>query len=181
MDYALFVGCLQTFGCLDGNVERLFEGQRSFGYLLFQTLAVDIGHRQDEAGTLGNLGLAYRALGQVEQAIAYHQKALVIHQEIGNRQGEATQLGNLGLATLALGQVEEAIAYHQQALAIDQEIGYRQGEAADIGNLGVAYRDLGQTAQAREYLQQALAIFEAIKSPYADRVREWLAELEAGT
>ena len=33
---------------------------------------------------LGNLGIAYRALGQVEQAIDYYQQALVIFEAIGS-------------------------------------------------------------------------------------------------
>ena len=133
--------------------------------------------RRDEGAWLGNLGLAYRDLGQVEKAIDYHQQALVIHQEIGYRQGQANQLGNLGLAYSDLGQVEKAIDYHQQALVIDQEIGYRQGQANALGNLGLAYRALGQVEKAIDYLQQALAIFEEIKSPNADRVAQWLSEL----
>jgi hypothetical protein len=47
-----------------------------------------------------------------------------------------------------------------------------------LGNLGLAYRDLGQTERARQYLKQALAIFEKIRSPSANFVRDWLAELE---
>ena len=74
---------------------------------------------------------------------------------------------------------QEWIAWLQAALAIDREIGDRHGEGADLGNLGNAYRDLGQPDKAHAYLQQALAIFEDIKSPYADRVRKWLAALDA--
>jgi len=143
-----------------------------------QALAIsrEIGYRQGEGARLGNLGLAYYVLGQVEKAIEYHQQALAINREIGHRQGEAANLDALGLAYHDLGQIEKAIEYYQQALAINREIGYRQGEATDLGNLGLAYRDLGQ-GKARQYLSQALAIFEEIKSPNADRIREWLRQL----
>jgi tetratricopeptide (TPR) repeat protein len=137
-------------------------------------------HRRDEGAFLGNLGLAYSALGQVEKAIDYYEQALAIAREIGHRQGEGNHLGNLGLAYRDLGQVEKAIDYYEQALAIDREIGYRQGEGADLGNLGLAYSDLGQVEKARQCLRQSLAIFEEIKSPNADLVRHWLAELEDG-
>jgi tetratricopeptide (TPR) repeat protein len=141
-------------------------------------IARQIGDRRGQASALGNLGLAYYALGQVEQAIDFHRQALVIHGEIGYRQGEADNLGNLGLAYAALGQVEQAIANFQQALAIDREIRYRRGEASQLGNLGNAHRVLGQIEKARDYLTQALHLFEAIKSPYADRVRRQLADLD---
>jgi len=134
-------------------------------------------HRRDEGAFLGNLGLAYSDLGQVEKAITYYEQALAIAREIGHRQGEGAHLGNLGVAYRDLGQVEKAITYYEQALAIAREIGHRQGEGADLGNLGVAYHDLGQVEKAREYLQQALAIFEEIKSPYGELARRQLAEL----
>jgi hypothetical protein len=37
---------------------------------------------------------------------------------------------------------------------------------------------LGQVEKAIEYYKQSLLIFEEIKSPYAEKVRKWLAELE---
>jgi tetratricopeptide (TPR) repeat protein len=54
-------------------------------------------HQRDEGAFLGNLGLAYSDLGQIEKAIEHYQQALAIHREIGYRQGEASQLGNLGI------------------------------------------------------------------------------------
>jgi tetratricopeptide (TPR) repeat protein len=87
-------------------------------------------------------------------------------------------LGNLGLAYSALGQVEKAIDYYEQALAIAREIGHRQGEGNRLGALGLAYNALGQVEKARNYLEHSLAIFEEIKSPNADLVRRWLAELD---
>jgi tetratricopeptide (TPR) repeat protein len=145
-----------------------------------QALAIsrEIGHRQNEGIWLGSLGNAYRDLGQVDKAIEYYEQALAIAREIGHRQGEGNHLGNLGNAYSDLGQVEKAIEYYEQALAISREIGDRQGEGADLGNLGLAYRALGQVQRAQECLQQSLKIFEEIKSPYADLVRNWLAELE---
>jgi tetratricopeptide (TPR) repeat protein len=116
------------------------------------------GDLQQESAALGNLGLAYRDLGQMEQAIAYHQQALAIHREIGDRQGEAHQLGNLGIAHSILGQEEAGIEYFRQALAIYREIGHRRGEAGQLGNLALAFRAVGQVEQAIAYQQQALAI-----------------------
>ena len=59
-----------------------------------------------KATDLGNLGLAYAALGQVDQAIEYYEQALVIAREIGDRRGEGNHLGNLGTAYADLGQVD---------------------------------------------------------------------------
>lgn len=77
-----------------------------------------------------------------------------------------------------LEQVEQAIDDYEQALAISRESGDRRGEGTALGNLGVAYAVLGQVERAIEFYEQALAIFEEIKSPHADSLRRWLAELE---
>ncbi len=119
--------------------------------------------RLSEGNQLGNIGLAYRALGQVERAIEYHEQALAVYRKFGDqRRGEAHQLGNLGNALHELEQVERAIKYHEQALAIAREIGDRHGEGDDLGNLGNAYHDLGQLERAAEYHELALAIHREI-------------------
>ena len=75
-----------------------------------------------EGSQLGNLGLAYSDLGQVEKAIDHYQQALAISREIGDRRGEGNHLGNLGVAYSDLGQVEKARAMLAQSLAIFEEI-----------------------------------------------------------
>ena len=134
--------------------------------------------RYNEGAFLGNLGLAYRDLGQVEKAIEYHKQALEISREIGHRQGEGNHLGNLGIAYNDLGQVEKAIEYYEQALEISREIGHRHNEGIWLGNLGVAYRDLSQVEKAVDYVKQSLAIFEEIKSPNAEWARQLLSDIE---
>jgi tetratricopeptide (TPR) repeat protein len=121
-----------------------------------------LGGRSVEGDVLGGLGLAYRHLGQVEQAVVYHQKALEIAREIGDRQMEGNALGNLGTAYYSLGQVEQAVEYYQQALEIHREIGDRRNEGSALSNLGLAYRNLGQVDKGIEYHQQALAISREI-------------------
>ena len=71
---------------------------------------------------LGNIGIAYSALGQVDKAIEYYEQALVIAREIGDRRGEGTWLGSLGVAYHQLGQVDTAIEYYEQALILGKEI-----------------------------------------------------------
>ena len=108
------------------------------------------------------MGIAYRNLGQYQQAIDFHQQHLAIAQEIGDRAGEGRALNNLGVAHRNLGQYQQAIDLYQQQLAIAQEIGDRAGEGRALGNLGIAYNDLGQYQQAIDFHEQTLAIFQEI-------------------
>ena len=82
---------------------------------------------------LGNLGIAYKNLGDARKAIEYHEKALAIAREIGDRRAEGAALGNLGIAYEDLGDARKAIEYYEQALAIAREIGDRRGEGAALG------------------------------------------------
>ncbi|MEL0591385.1 MAG: tetratricopeptide repeat protein, partial [Planktothrix rubescens PR222] len=120
------------------------------------TIYREIGNRQGEANSLGNLGLAYYSLGQYQKAIDFHQQQLEMAREIGDRQGEANSLGNLGNAYYFLGQYQKAIDFHQQSLEISREIGDRLGEANSPGSLGAAYDSLGQYQKAIDFHQQQL-------------------------
>ncbi|MGB1253012.1 MAG: NB-ARC domain-containing protein, partial [Candidatus Promineifilaceae bacterium] len=58
----------------------------------------EIGDRRGEGAHVGNLGSAYRNLGEVERAIEHYEEALKISREIGDRFREGVGLGNLGSA-----------------------------------------------------------------------------------
>ncbi|MEG4026482.1 CHAT domain-containing protein [Microcoleus sp. S13C4] len=128
-------------------------------------------NRQGEGNALGNLGAAYRSLGNYAKAIEYMQQQLAIAREIRDRQNEGVALGNLGGTYGSLGNDAKAIEYSQQQLAIAREIKDREGEGAALGNLGAAYGSLGNNTKAIEYAQQTLAIAREIK----DREGEGIA------
>ena len=137
----------------------LYKGVLPQDHFNDKTLLDDIGNHST---VLENLGLAYSHLGQVEKAIEYYEKALVIAREIGDRRGEGNTLGNLGNAYRNLGEVEKAIEYYEKALVIAQEIADRRGEGNALGNLGNAYRNLGKVEKAIEYYEKTLVIAREI-------------------
>jgi tetratricopeptide (TPR) repeat protein len=87
-------------------------------------LALDkeIGDRRGEGSDLGNLGNAYRNLGQVEKSIQYYEKALAIAQEIGDRRGEGNSLNNLGVDFMDEKKYMEALACYLLAREIRIQI-----------------------------------------------------------
>jgi CHAT domain-containing protein/Flp pilus assembly protein TadD len=126
-------------------------------------IARSIKDRESEGNALGNLGVAYRSLGDYAKAIEYAQQSLAIARSIKDRQSEGAALGNLGLAYLSLGDYAKAIEYQQQLLTIARSIKDRQSEGKALGNLGNAYYFLGDYAKVIEYQQQWLAIARSIK------------------
>lgn len=85
-----------------------------------QALAIqrEVGYRQGEATTLGNLGNSYKNMGQYETAIDYHEKALAICREIGDREGEARAFLNMGNAYGLMRQIESAYLSWMKSILI---------------------------------------------------------------
>ena len=51
---------------------------------------IQIGDKQGEASSYGNLGTVFQSLGEYDKAKDYLEKALAIKIEIGDKQGEAS-------------------------------------------------------------------------------------------
>ena len=122
------------------------------------SVAQRLNHKEAQGTALGNLGIAYAALGEVPRAIDYYHQQLVIARAIGDRRGEGNALGNLGTAYRDLGEVTRAIEYYHQRLTIARAIGDRRGEGNALNNLGLAFADLGEVTRAIEYYEQSLTI-----------------------
>jgi tetratricopeptide (TPR) repeat protein len=126
------------------------------------TAARQLGDHEREELSLGNLGLAYAALGEPRRAIEFYEQQLAIAREIGDRRGEGNATGKLGIAYAALGEPRRAIEFYEQQLSITREIGDRRGEGNATGNLGIAYAALGEPRRAIEFYEQQLSITREI-------------------
>jgi tetratricopeptide (TPR) repeat protein len=133
-----------------------------------------------------NLGVAYKALGQVDRALACYQHALRLqpdfvraYNNLGaalHEQGrtdeavacyqhalrlypaEAEVHTNLGLALVTQGRLDEAVAHYQQALHVQPNL------AEAHNNLGLVRKDQGRLDEAVAHFQQAVLL----KPAYAD-------------
>ena len=121
-----------------------------------------IGNRSGEAYSLGNLGNAYKNLGDYKKAIDFQNQSLTIAREIGDRQGQANSVNNLGNVYYSLGEYRKAIDFQNQSLAIKREIGDRLGKAYSLGIIGNAYYSLGEYRKAIDFQNQSLSIAGAI-------------------
>ena len=87
-------------------------------------IAREIGDRRGEGADLGNLGLAYAALGEPRRAIELYEQQLVIVCEIGDRRGEAVASWNLGDEYAKNNDLPHAVANMQVYVVYLQEIGH---------------------------------------------------------
>ena len=72
-------------------------------------IAIQIGDRAGEGQAYGNLGNAYKLLGDFRKAIEYHEKHLKIAIQIGDRAKEGGSYHNIGDGYSELGQFDIAV------------------------------------------------------------------------
>ncbi len=166
-----------ALGNLGNTYATLGDARKAIEYYEKRmVIAREIGDRRGEGNALGNLGSAHYALGDARKAIEYHEQQLKIVREIGDRHVEGNALGNLGTAYAALGDARKAIEYYEKRIVIAREIGDRRGEGNALFNMSLALNDLDEREKAIAHAEAALKIYEQIESPYAERVRQQLAE-----
>jgi tetratricopeptide (TPR) repeat protein len=129
---------------------------------MHERLRGNLGDPALEEMSVGNLGSAYRNIGQMQKAISCYEKALNLTRERRSREGEGAWLGNLGVCYSDVGQTGRAIDYYEQGLAIAHEFNDHRNKAVLLGNLAISYAAMGQTRRAIYYHEQALAIAREI-------------------
>jgi tetratricopeptide (TPR) repeat protein len=125
---------------------------------LHERLQGKLAHQGQQQWSVGNLGSAYRMIGQYQRAIICCKQALEIARAQKDRWDEGIWLGALGICYEAIGQTASAIEYHERALVISRAVRDRPSEGAHLNNLGYCYANLGQTSRSLDYYQQALTI-----------------------
>jgi len=100
----------------EGTLEQKRKGIEKYQEAL--ELYRRAGASREEAATLNDIGVVYRALGETQKALEKYDEALPIARAIGYRSGEATTLDNIGLAYQSLGEARKALDKFNEALPI---------------------------------------------------------------
>jgi protein O-GlcNAc transferase len=93
-----------------------------------------------------NLGNAFRAKGQPDQAITFYEKAINLNLNI------AMPYNNIGSVLQEKGQLDEAISYYQKALHYDPYLSFA------YHNMGAALQEKKQLDEAISYYQKAVKL-----------------------
>jgi tetratricopeptide (TPR) repeat protein len=118
--------------------------------------------------SFGNLGTAYRVIGQIPKAVVCYERALASARARGDREGEAVWLGNLANCHQDSGQTLRAINCHERALAIKRELRDRWTQSINLGSLGNCFGDLGQAARAVDCHEQALNLAREARDRHSE-------------
>ena len=118
-----------------------------------------LGERVLEGETLGNLGVAYLELGELERGSEFAEKALALIRQSPTRRGEGTALGNLGAAFLKRNEAAKAVDVLDQALDLHRRTGNLRGEGRVLGNLVTAHLAQNDLPMAlKRYLEARAAL-----------------------
>ncbi len=112
----------------------------------------------DLADTLNVAGEKVFALGRVEEAGQYFERALPAWRAAKQRGGEGQTLNNLGVVYRVLGDLPKALRYQEQSLAARRETKDRFGEGQTLSNMASIYIFLEDYHAALELLREALPI-----------------------
>ena len=114
--------------------------------------------RRHEALALGQMGTAYKNLGEYERAMELHQRALAIKRELGDEIEVAKTLSNMGLVKDAEGDCPGALALYGQSLEIFTRLNRPRFSASVLNNQGLCFDALGDYRQSLNAYQRALAL-----------------------
>jgi tetratricopeptide (TPR) repeat protein len=121
-----------------------------------------LGHRQEEATSVGKLAVLAQVEGRYEEAQQLHQQSLEISERRGDREGMAESLYQLGRVAQARGDAVDAQRLYRRSLEVAEELGDRAGAAATLYRLGGLAQLGGERAEARRLYRQSLEIYRAL-------------------
>ena len=133
-------------------------------------LASEVGDRQTQAMTLGDLGAALCQQGRYKAATDRLREAIGIHRELGDRYGQAQNLNTLGVICQMMGQYDHALFCYEQSQAIHEELSNPRGQAMALDNLGPMLRRQGRYDEALTCHERAIAIFRDLDDRYGQAV-----------
>ena len=125
-------------------------------------LLLSSGNHERAATVLNNIGLFYRTLGELNNALDFFTQALTLRRQIGDRRGEAISLDDLGHIYVELGEMQKGLDLYEQALALERAYKFQRGEAVTLTNMGSVYSELGETDRALDLYSRALPLFKAV-------------------
>ena len=123
------------------------------------TLAIQLNHDEVRANTLQAIGIAYKQLDKLDEALKNYQDSLEIKERLGNKRGMAGSLGEIAQVQERQGKLKESEQSYQAALKLQREIGDKAGMSTTLVNLAGLLNDtLGRPDDALPLLKEALQL-----------------------
>ena len=148
-------------GVTERRYIHLFNRDWAEAVRVFEVAAAKLGPMRDLKRTAmiyGDLGWAYRELGNPELATRYAQKSIAIHDMLRDRYSASMAEDSLARALLKLDRLDAAEQHLNRSLDLLNEIGREHGKGNVL--LSVAELDLarGRVGEARTAAEEGLEL-----------------------
>jgi serine/threonine protein kinase/tetratricopeptide (TPR) repeat protein len=143
-----------------GGVEIMSDNPKgSLDYLdRGLSLSIQQGNDEKKALTLQAIGIAYRLMNKLEEALRSYQEALAIERRIGLKRGVAASLNEMAQVYDRLGKGDAALASFNEAMQVRKEIGAKKDLGDTLIDLGNFYEGRGQHDRALRMYTESLQI-----------------------
>lgn len=152
---------LGKFAIMQGDARRAADQ-----YLVrAQVLANQLRDRRLQADVVNALGLAYRHLGLMDEAVDQFDKAVKLRRALADVRGEAGSLRNLATVQAMLGRFDAAEAALAQARPLTESLGDTAALAGLANDVGLLAEERGDFRRALEAYREALVLRQALDDP----------------
>jgi tetratricopeptide (TPR) repeat protein len=135
-------------------------------YLEALKLAEDTKDVNEQARTLGSIGLVYKNQEKYKDALEYFNQALSLLQQDPDKdideEAVAITYTNMGLCESSLGEYDKALEFYKKALSIDQTLQSEAGIAYDYFAIAEVYEKMGNDKDALAYIGKSIEMFLAL-------------------
>lgn len=112
------------------------------------------------SSALGDLANAYRALGQLDEALPMAERALEIDQSLGKERNVAAGIGRCAKILTEQQRWAAAEARFQEGFALARRIGDLDLQGTFLQNQGILHEKQGNSARAAGLYEQALMLYQ---------------------
>ncbi len=122
------------------------------------SLSVQVDAQELKALILQSMGIAYRMMNKLDEAMRDYQEAMAINQRLGLKRALASNLVEIAVVQNTQGKVNAALSDYNQALDLQRGIGMKKEVGDTLIDMGVVYESKGDYDQALENYKEALQI-----------------------
>jgi len=111
-----------------------------------------------------NLGAIHSYFGNLDSAMFYNKKALLILDSLGWTGELAAILINTGNILYGAGRTDSALDCFRQALVVSDSLGLKQESALSLQGIGACLQSMGMADSALAYTRTALILYDSLNN-----------------
>jgi len=149
------------------NLGRCYRKAGKLDLALVNSLKSLHFNEENNHNALNTISTVYAMTGQLDKALEYQKRALVIREKLGLQEKISGSLSNLGLISMNNNKFEQGLEYLLRSAKIAEESGNKSQLSRTLNNIGWLYdRHLNEAEKALQYYQRSLKISEEIKDGF---------------